>query len=154
MTRPRIALLAVLLLLFSGILIFSQTTGTASPQTTGPSAEPPRARVAIYHVAPGKHLDFLRWEANRETAAREAGQPRAQYYAHTDGANWDYIQIVPQVPNQEELDKKIQAAYRSRGMAPGLAGGLEFRQFMADHTDTFAIGPLSIEDLIREEQKK
>lgn len=154
MTRFQIAVIAVVTVVFSGILIFSQTPSGTSAQAPGPSAQPPTARVAIYHVAPGKHLDFLRWEAARDNVAHQAGQPPVQYYAHTDGANWDYIQIIPQVQNEAELDKKIDAAYRSHGMSTGLAGGLEFRQFMADHTDTFAVGPLSIDDLIREEQKK
>src|SRR5262245_29537548 len=52
-----------------------------------------RVVVAIYHVAPGKHLEFLRWQAARDAAATEAGIAATQWYAHLDGDSWDYVSI-------------------------------------------------------------
>ena len=39
-------------------------------------------------------------------------------------------------------------ASRKHGRKTGFASGLEFRNFVASHTDTFAIGPVSAADLV------
>jgi hypothetical protein len=49
-------------------------------------------------VAPGKHLDFLKWLAETEAIAKEAGVPASQLYAHTDGDSWDYLNVGPASP--------------------------------------------------------
>ena len=58
--------------------------------------EPQHARISIYRIAPGKHLEFLKWLAAQEEAAKEAGVPATQVYAHRDGAAWDYLAIGPE----------------------------------------------------------
>src|SRR3546814_10216549 len=45
----------------------------AQSQDTG---DPPTATVSLYRVAPGKHMDLLKWMAAREAIARDAGQDR------------------------------------------------------------------------------
>ena len=64
--------------------------------------------VTIYNVAAGKHLDFLKWMAENEAVAKEAGAPTAQWYVHHNGAGWDYISIAPRLgaSEQEVMDKK------------------------------------------------
>jgi len=57
----------------------------------------PRAIVSMYQIAPGKHLEFLKWLAARDEASKAAGLPAGQLYAHTNGASWDYVVIAPEL---------------------------------------------------------
>jgi hypothetical protein len=106
----------------------------------------PTSLVAIYHVAPGKHLDFLKWQADREAIDREAGAPAAQWYAHMDGDSWDYVSISPDI--DDALSDKIDEMARKRGLKVGPQAGLEFRSMINSHTDTFAAGPLTAAQLL------
>lgn len=108
--------------------------------------EPQKARISLYRVAPGKHVDFLKWLAARDAIDREAGVPPTVMYAHTDGDSWDYIGIAPMTT--PEQDKKVDELMAKAGLKTGFAGGIEFRTLMASHTDTFAIGPVSASDLL------
>ena len=109
--------------------------------------EPARtAIVAIYHVAPGKHLDFLKWMAAREAIDREAGVPATQWYAHMDGDSWDYVAIQPDM--DDATSDKVDEMARKRGLKVGPQGGLELRHMIASHTDTFAAGPLTAAQLV------
>jgi hypothetical protein len=113
--------------------------------------EPGRARITIYHVAPGKHLDFLRWMAAQDEVAKEAGVASVQLYAHIDGDAWDYLGIAP--VTTPEQDKKLDEIAAAKGLKTGLPGSLEFRQLLASHTDTFAAGPTSASDLVAQATK-
>ncbi|MBA2566150.1 MAG: hypothetical protein H0V09_12140 [Gemmatimonadetes bacterium] len=108
--------------------------------------------VSLYHVAPGKHLDFLKWQAEREALGKEAGAPAPQWYVHTDGDSWDYLSIVeePEAARQAELDDKLEVAARRKGLTTGFAAGLEFRQFIASHTDSRALGAFTAQQLVDE----
>jgi hypothetical protein len=121
-------------------------------QAKGPSVH----MVAIYQVAAGKHLDFLKWMAAREAIAKEAGGPASMWYAHRDGGSWDYISITPQLdgPKQDEVDKKVDALSKQKGLSIGFKASLEFRQFMATHSDTYAFGPMTAGDMVKEAEKK
>jgi hypothetical protein len=118
--------------------------------TAGPSAaqdkQPPRARVSIYRVAPGKQLEFLKWIAAQDEAAKEAGVAATQIYSHTDGDSWDYLGIAP--TTTPEQDKKVDEIAKKKGLKTGFAASLEFRQFVAGHTDTFTIGPLTAAEMV------
>jgi hypothetical protein len=113
--------------------------------------EPGRARITIYHVAPGKHLDFLRWMAAQDEVAKEAGVPAVQLYAHIDGDSWDYLGLAP--VTTLEQDKKLDEIAAKKGLKTGLPASLEFRQLLASHTDTFAAGPTSAADLVAQATK-
>jgi hypothetical protein len=108
--------------------------------------EPPRALISIYQVAPGKHLEFLKWEAAQEAVNKEAGIPASQWYSHTDGASWDYISINPVLTDDQE--KKVDEVAKKKGLATGFKASLQFRQFINNHTDTFAVGPVAAADLV------
>jgi hypothetical protein len=105
-----------------------------------------RARLSIYRIAPGKQLDFLKWLALQDEAAKEAGMPTVQLYAHLDGDSWDYVGIWP-VPTPEQ-EKKYDEALARKGVKTGFSGALEFRELLSSHTDTYAIGPTSASDLV------
>ena len=105
-----------------------------------------RARITIYRIAPGKHLDFLKWLAIQDEVAKEAGVPTVQLYAHLDGDSWDYVGIGP--VTTPEQDKKTDEIAARKGFKTGFPAALEFRQFIAWHTDTFAVGPTSAAELL------
>ena len=104
------------------------------------------ALVGIYHVAPGKQLDFLKWQAAREAIDREAGVAATQWYAHLDGDSWDYISIGPDV--DAATSDKVDALTRKHGLTAGPKAGLEFRTMVASHTDTWVAGPYSATELV------
>lgn len=103
--------------------------------------------VSIYHVAPGKHLDFLKWMASQDAFAKEAGVAGSQWYAHQDGDSWDYLAISP--ATTPEQDKKVDEVARKHGQKTGMAAGLVMRQYINSHTDTYAYGPVSAADLLK-----
>jgi hypothetical protein len=117
--------------------------------------EPGRATVALYRVAPGLHLDFLKWMAQREAVDREVGAPATQWYAHTDGDAWDFVSITPQLDAaaQAELDKKVDAAAKKKGLTVGMKSALEFRKFISWHTDTAVRGPMTAQALVDDASK-
>lgn len=99
-----------------------------------------RAIVSIYHVAPGHQIAFLKWQDQQDRIAAAAGVPRGQLYAHTDGDSWDYMVINP--VTTEAQDAALEAAGRRMGVNV-MRGGIELRQHITSHTDTFTRGPMS-----------
>lgn len=135
----RFAVFAAAVILVAGSLAVVQAQQKGS--------EPGKVIVSMYRVAPGKHLDFLKWMAANEAAEKEAGMASAQWYVHTDGDSWDFVGISPQRTDAE--GKKIDEISKRKGLKTGFAAGLEFRQFISSHTDTFARGPQSAADLVK-----
>jgi len=127
------------------LLVTLTTTSIALAQTAAPAKEPPRALISIYRIATGKHAEFLKWMAVREAVDKEAGVPASQWYAHVDGDSWDYVVVAPDT--NAEQNKKVEAAMKKHGLATGFKQNLEVRQFVASHTDTFAVGPVSVTEL-------
>lgn len=146
-TITRVVVLMCVLVL-AGMAVQSQP-----PQTKN---EPGRYIVSIYNVSAGKHLAFLKWFAQQEALAKEAGAPAAMWFRHTDGAGWDYIVVTPVgTPTQEEeLGKKVDALAKSKGMSTGAANQLEFRSFISNHSDTYSMGPMTAAELVKEAEKK
>lgn len=121
-----------------------------TPEKKG-QKEPARARITIYHIVPGRHLDFLKWMAAQDDVAREAGIPTVQLYAHLDGDSWDYVGIGPlTTPEQEKRADEVAVL---KGLKIGLPAALDFRQLVATHTDTYAVGPTSAAELVAQATK-
>lgn len=139
-------LAAVATLLFGLLFAFA-----AFAQSTMDSKEPGKVIVSIYHVAPGKHLEFLKWMAARDASIKEAGIADTQWYAHTDGDSWDFIGISPQTT--PEQDDKVDAINKSKGMTTGFKAALEFRTMINSHTDTYARGPTTAAALVEAASK-
>jgi hypothetical protein len=134
------------------LVVAACALAAAAPRwTPQDKKEPGRARITIYHVAPGKHLEFLRWMAAQDEVAKEAGVEPVQLYAHIDGDSWDYLGLAP--VTTLEQDKKLDEIAAKKGLKTGLPASLEFRQFLASHTDTFAAGPTSAADLVAQATK-
>jgi hypothetical protein len=133
-----------LLLLLASILLPARTTRAQTAKAE--VKQPPQARVVLYRLAPGKQLDFLKWAAETEAIDKEAGVPVSQIYAHTNGDSWDYMQVAPDLSKEQQA--KVDEIARKHGRKTGFAAGLEFRTFVAWHTDTFVIGPMTAADLV------
>ena len=127
-------------------LIAVSTFVLAAPRWAQDKQAAGRARISIYEVAPGRHLDFLKWLAAREEAAREAGVPAAELYAHTDGARWDYLLIWPVTTTEQ--DRKVDEMAAAKGLKTGFPAALEFRALLSSHTDTFVNGPTTAAALL------
>jgi membrane-bound lytic murein transglycosylase B len=108
--------------------------------------KPRTAMVAIYHVAPGKQLEFLKWMAAREGVDKEAGVAATQWYAHLDGDSWDYVAIAPDL--DDATSDKVDEMVRKRGLTAGPKAGLEFRTMISSHTDTYVAGPYTATELV------
>lgn len=127
----KLAAAAALGAIASGTIVYAQA---GSPQ-------PPKARIAIYRAAPGQQVALLKWLDAQNRAAQAAGLPVGQLYAHTDGDSWDYLAIDPVTTPAQ--DAAVDAAAKKMGLATGPASNIEFRKYIAVHTDTFAIGPVT-----------
>ena len=127
----KLAAAAALGALASGSIVYAQAG----------SPEPPKARIAIYRAATGQQVGLLKFLAAQNRAAAAAGVPTGVIYAHTDGDSWDYIAIDPVTTPAQ--DAATDAAAKKMGMPTGVAGNLELRKYIAQHTDTFVIGPVT-----------
>ena len=137
--------------LIGSLVLASCLVGIGAAPSPAQDKPLPKVRVALYHIAPGKHVEFLKWLAAREDVSKEAGLPASQLYAHTDGDSWDYLAIDPVAT--PEQDKKVDELSKKKGLKIGFASGIEFRGLVASHTDTFAIGPASASQLVSEASK-
>jgi hypothetical protein len=137
---------STLLLVPAFILVPALSASAQTATAAKAEVKQPVARVALYRVAPGKHLDFLKWMATTEAIAKEAGVPASQVYAHTNGDSWDYMHVVPVLSNEQQA--RVDDVTRKHGGKTGMAASLEFRTMVAWHTDTDVIGPVSAADLV------
>jgi len=134
----------LLLLVICGLLV-------AAPRWSQDKTGPGRARVTMYRIAAGRHLDFLKWMAAQDQVSKEAGLAAVQLYAHINGDDWDFIGIAPvTTPEQEKLADEIAAR---KGLKTGLAASFEFRDLVASHSDTFVAGPMTAAELIAQAAK-
>lgn len=127
------------------LLAFSLAVASLVPPAAG-AQEAGKVIVSIYHVAPGRQLDFLRWQAARDAASTSAGVGATQWYAHMDGDSWDYISIGPMTTDAE--DGQVEAILEKEKLTTGFKASLEFRTLVASHTDTMAMGPTTAQALV------
>jgi len=120
--------------------IAAASLATGAPAFAQAAPSPPLMDIEIYRIAPGQHEEFLKEIARYDEANKLAGVPPRQLFVHSDGADWDFILIQPETypPEQQAaLDK----AWKKLGLPSGADFFLNFRRFIAEHTDTAAIGP-------------
>ncbi|GAA4864072.1 hypothetical protein GCM10023332_15260 [Luteimonas vadosa] len=113
----------------------------------GAQEPPPYSVVSIYRVAPGKHVDFLKWMAAREAVDKEAGVAPTQWYAHQTGDSWDFVGVSPNI--DDATADRVDEMARKRGLKVGPTASIEFRSIIASHTDTIAVGPVSADFLLK-----
>lgn len=136
------------------VVCFLVVTGWTS-EAVAQEKKPGRNIVSMYQVSAGKHVEFLKWMARQEAATKEAGGPATQWYVHQDGASWDFVAITPELEaaKQAEVDKKVEAIAKQKGFATGLKAAFEFRQYMGTHSDTFALGPMTADEIVKAAEK-
>ena len=118
---------------------------TLIPAAPAVAQTPGTGIIAIYHVAPGRHVEFLKWLDQQDRIASAAGVPRGQFYAHTDGDSWDYLVINPVTTPAQ--DAALDAAGKKMGVNV-MRGGIELRKYITSHTDTDVRGPMSAADYL------
>ena len=111
----------------------------------------PESIVSIYRAAPGQQAQLLQWLAKREEAARSAGVGPDKIYMHQSGASWDFVIISPMTT--AEQDNAIDAATQRMGLSIGPKASLEIRQYVAEHSDTRAAGPLTATEWLQRRQR-
>jgi hypothetical protein len=131
-------------LLLLAVIFF--TSPPVRAQMSRQDAKQPHARISLYRVAPGKHVEFLKWMADNDAVDKEAGVPASTLYAHLDGDSWDFLGVAPDLTRDQQA--KVDEVAKKRGRKTGFPASLEFRTFVAWHTDTFAMGPVSAADLV------
>ena len=104
--------------------------------------------IEIYHIAPGKQVEFLKLIALYDQANLQAGLPARELYVHSDGAAWDFLLI-----QDEDVDpakaKVRNEALKKLGAPTGQKFWLAIRQTIAEHSDTVATGPTTAGDWLR-----
>jgi len=104
--------------------------------------------IEIYHIAPGKQVEFLKLIALYDQANLQAGLPARDLYVHADGASWDFLLI-----QNEDVDparaKVRNEALKKLGAPTGAKFWLAIRQTIAEHTDTVATGPTTAGDWLK-----
>lgn len=101
--------------------------------------------IEIYRIAPGQHVAFLKTIALFDEANRMAGVPPRELYVHSDGASWDFLLIQPAELTPEQ-SKAVGEALKKLKAPSGPKFFAEFRVFIAEHTDTFAEGPITAKE--------
>ncbi|HEX7915649.1 hypothetical protein [Rudaea sp.] len=104
--------------------------------------------IEIYHIAPGKHVEFLKLIAQYDEANRQAGLPPRELYVHSDGGAWDFLLIQSETvdPAKQAL---VDAALKKLGAPTGAKFWVAIRQTVAEHTDTVATGPTTAGDWLK-----
>jgi hypothetical protein len=120
----------------SGTIVYAQAAAPADP----------RAIVSLYYAAPGQQEALLRWLAEQDRVARSAGVAPMQLYVHTDGDSWDFLGINPVTTDAQ--DDAFDAAAKKMGVTSGPRASIEFRKYIAVHTDTLAIGPITADQAL------
>jgi hypothetical protein len=139
---------ACLATLLAGLVFCSaapaQSTTNAATES---KPKPPRSLVEIYRIAPGKHEEFLRFVAMLDEINIKAGLPPRQLYVHQDGADWDFVLIQP-ASTPPEFAAAFEQAWAESGAPSGANFFLKIREFIAEHSDTFATGPTNAADYL------
>ena len=127
----------------------------AAPALAQTTAPPPVQKVVveIYRIAPGQHEAFLEAIAKYDEANRMAGLPPRQLYVHSDGASWDFMLIQP-AETPPDKQAALDAAWDKLKLPSGVDFFLDYRKFIAEHTDTFAKGPTMAADYLAGRSKK
>jgi hypothetical protein len=133
-------------LLFLALLFAAAAPAARAQGAKSEIKQPPTAVVSLYRIAPGKQLDFLKWMAESAAINKEAGVPADHWYSHTNGDSWDYLHVAPNLSNEQQA--KVDEIAKKHGRKTGFAASLEIRTFVAWHTDTFVIGPVSAAELV------
>lgn len=129
------------------LLLATALAATAAFAMPALAQETPGHIISVYRAAPGHQTQLLEWFARQDEISRAAGLPANQLYVHQNGDSWDFLTIAPQTT--EAQDEALEAAAGRMGVQSGPRIGLELRQHIAEHSDTFVAGPTTAADWLR-----
>ena len=129
------------------VLAVALTGAAMASPLAAQNAEPTRSIVSIYRAAPGHQLALLKWFAQQDEVAKAASVPASKLYVHQDGASWDFVWIQPDTTKAQ--DDALDAAAKKMNILAGPMVAIELRQHIAEHTDTFAAGPIAAADWLK-----
>lgn len=139
------------------IPLFAAVTLSLIVPSPGSSPTPPppvpRRLIEIYRIAPGQHQAFLEAIAKYDEANHMAGLPSRELYVHSDGGSWDFLLIQPAQTPPDKV-AALDAAWEKLGLPSGADFFLEFRQYVAEHEDTFVQGPTTAADFLARRKKR
>jgi hypothetical protein len=133
---------------FATIVPASAQTSPAAPAAAAEAW--PEAWFEIFKLAPGKQEDFIRRLDQTDQVRAAAGLPPVQIFFHENGAEFDVILFKPvaAAPTPEQ-EAKMAAKRKELGIPSGPAYFVDIREFIASHTDSKTIGPVSAGQWIR-----
>jgi hypothetical protein len=139
----RIFLSTIAIAAFAMQPIIAQQVKTAPPSS---EEQWPVAWIEIFKLAPGKHEEFVRFIAQSDEIGAIGGLPPTQLYFHENGAEFDVILLKPVINIQPTAEQ--EAAMERRSIELGVPTGgpayfVRIRSFVASHSDTKTIGPIS-----------
>ncbi|MEG3181303.1 hypothetical protein [Sphingomonas sp. LT1P40] len=123
------------------------TAQTAAPSASAPvpAEQWPEAWFEIFKLAPGKQEAFIRRLDQTDQVRAAAGLPPVQLFFHENGADFDVILFKPvaAIKPTPEQEAKMAAKRKGLGIPAGPAYFVDIREFVAAHTDSKTIGPVS-----------
>ena len=134
-------------------LLLALMLAAASVSARAAAPPVPKVLIEIYRIAPGQHEAFLKEIARYDQANQMAGLPPRQLYVHSDGADWDFMLIQPAKTPPDKSDA-LDKAWETLKLPSGADFFLNFRRFIAEHSDTFASGPTTAADFLASRSKK
>lgn len=136
----------VLTLAFTCLWLAS-APAAAQTATSAPAAEKPwpEAWFEIFKLVPGKQEDFIRRLDQTDQVRAAGGLPPVQLFFHDNGADFDLILFKPVAPEKlsSEQEAKMAAKRKELGIPSGPAYFVDIREFIAEHTDSKTVGPVS-----------
>ena len=148
-----LALAACTALLAAPAAMAAPAIAPAAAPASAAKPDTGKVLIEIYRIAPGQHHAFLELIALYDEANRLAGLPPRQLYVHQDGAAWDFILIQP-ADTPEGKSEALAEAVKKTGAPRGADFFFEIRRFIADHSDTFALGPTSAAEWLAQATSK
>jgi hypothetical protein len=137
--------------MLSKLMVAAAAACTAAFAAAPAFAEPGKVIVSLYRAAPGQQVALLKWMAQQSRVAQAAGVAPSQIFVHTSGDSWDFLVINPQTTAAQ--DDASDAAAKKLGIASGPKASIEFRTMIGSHTDTYANGPMSADQLLADLEK-
>jgi hypothetical protein len=131
----------------AALLASGAALAAPAPAPASKPAPVPSMMIEIYRIAPGQHEAFLEEIARYDEANRRAGLPPRQLYVHSDGADWDFILIQP-AKTPPDKAAALDKAWEEMKLPSGVDFFLDYRRFIAEHSDTVASGPTTAADYL------
>ncbi|MFM6932233.1 MAG: hypothetical protein ACKOUT_08320 [Novosphingobium sp.] len=133
------------LALFGSLLMAAPVTAQTTVPTKAAEEALPEAWFEIFKLVPGKQEDFIRRLNQTDQVRAAGGLPPVQLFFHENGADFDVILFKPVAAEKPtpEQEAKMAAKRKELAIPSGPAYFVDIREFIAGHTDSKTVGPVS-----------